>query len=92
MDLNEFVIGLRGDTEPERDEIIKRAFKKLDTYDLGCVQTSDLEAVFQFPRHPKVASGEMTSQEVFSEFLATFVELGQFPSNSGSNRPLTSAT
>jgi Ca2+-binding EF-hand superfamily protein len=77
VDFNEFLTGIRGQPAAERAEVIQRAFNKFDVYGQGCIQISDLESAFQCPRHPKILSGEMTNNDVFVDFLATFGVLRQ---------------
>lgn len=72
VDFNEFLTGIRGQPDAERAEVIQRAFNKFDMYGQGLIQISDLEACFQCPKHPKILSGEMTNNDVFVAFQATF--------------------
>ena len=59
-------------TTPIRQEVIERAFAKFDIYNEGKVSAVELEAVFNCPQHPKVVSGELTTNDVFVTFLSCF--------------------
>lgn len=72
VDYNEFLLAIRGQPNAQRQEIIDAAFKKFDLTGDGSITSADLVTVFDCSKHPKVCSGEMTSDEVFVEFLACF--------------------
>ena len=72
VNYNEFLLGVRGLPNAARQEVIDRAFSKFDIYGENMVYAKELQHVFQCPKHPKVLSGEITSHDVFTEFLATF--------------------
>ena len=48
------------------------AFNKLDKTEDGEVTKEDLRGVYNVKYHKKYKSGEMTEDQVFDEFLATF--------------------
>ena len=52
--------------------VINAAFDKFDVYKEGVVYASELEPNFNCDRHPRVQSGEMTVNDVFVGFMATF--------------------
>ena len=45
---------------------------KFDRNGDGKIDATDLKGVYNTSFHPKVASGEMTEEEVFLEFLSNF--------------------
>ena len=69
---DEFLVGIRGVPNEKRMEVIDLAFKKFDKDGNGTVTSADLRVVYDCSQHPKVISGEMTPEEVFVEFLASF--------------------
>jgi len=72
VNYDEFLVGVRGVPNEKRMEFIDKAFCKFDLDGNGRVTAADLAPVFDCKFHPKVISGEMTAQEVFTEFLACF--------------------
>lgn len=76
VNFDEFLTGLRGHPNATRQEVIDRAFRKFDTTNSGVINCYDLAVVFDCTRHPRVRSGEMTSDDVFIEFLACFGDKG----------------
>lgn len=72
VNYDEFLVGVRGMPNEKRQEIIDRAFAKFDRDGNGRITAADLAPVFDCSFHPKVMSGEMTCQEVFTEYLACF--------------------
>ena len=69
---DEFLYGIRGAPNATRQQIIYECFGKFDHDGNGTVNSSDLRVVYDTSAHPKVISGEMTQEEVFVQFLASF--------------------
>ena len=69
---DEFLYGLRGAPNADRQAIIDQCFAKFDRDGNGTITSADLRVVYDTSQHPKVQSGEMTSEEVFVQFLASF--------------------
>ena len=72
VSFDEFLYGLRGAPNADRQAIIDQAFEKFDADGSGQVTSADLRVVYNTSHHPKVQSGEMTDEEVFVQFLASF--------------------
>jgi len=73
VSFDEFLVGVRGKPNEQRQAIIDQAFNKFNRDDSDDVITaSDLKNVYDCSKHPKVISGEMTQDEVFTEFLGCF--------------------
>ena len=72
VDYNEFLFAIRGRPNEDRQAVINQAFAKFDKDGNGRVTSADLATVYDCSHHPKVQTGEMTSDEVFTEFLASF--------------------
>lgn len=56
----------------ERKAVCDLAYNKFDADGNGQVVIADIAAVYNTDHHPKVQSGEQTSEEVFAEFLGAF--------------------
>mmetsp|Transcript_26234 Transcript_26234/g.36534 ORF Transcript_26234/g.36534 Transcript_26234/m.36534 type:complete len:506 (-) Transcript_26234:273-1790(-) len=72
LDYSEFLRGLQGNLSGRRLNIALLAFQKLDKDGSGIVDRDDLKGTFDCSRHPKVISGEMSEEQVFKQFLASF--------------------
>ncbi len=69
---DDFLVGLRGALNATRKQVVDRAFAKFDKDHSGVISQDDLKGVYSAKKHPKVISGEMTEEQVFSEFLVAF--------------------
>ena len=72
VSFDEFLYGIRGAPNETRQAIINTCFDKFDADGTGDITSADLRVVFSCDNHPKVISGEMTPEEVFVQFLASF--------------------
>jgi calcyphosin len=72
VNYDEFLTGIRGMPNELRMAYIDKAFCKFDSDGNGRITAADLAPVYDTSFHPRVQSGEMTSEEVFVEFLASF--------------------
>jgi len=72
VNYNEFLVGIRGTPNEKRQCVIDQAFAKFDHDGSGAITAADLAPVYNCSFHPKVQSGEMTEQEVFTDFLSSF--------------------
>jgi hypothetical protein len=72
LNYDEFLVGIRGCPNETRMAVIDQAFAKFDADNNGRITSADLAPVYDCSFHPKVQSGEMTADEVFVEFLASF--------------------
>lgn len=72
IDFDEFLVQLRPPMSKNRQKLIRMAFTKLDKTQDGEVTKDDLRGVYNATQHKKYKSGEMTEDQVFDEFLATF--------------------
>lgn len=69
---DEFLRNIRGDLNPQRLQLVRRAFTKLDRDGSGVVDINDIRGVYNGQRHPDVLSGKKTEDQVLVEFLETF--------------------
>jgi Ca2+-binding EF-hand superfamily protein len=72
VNLDEFLLCLRGKMNAQRESAVRDAFCKFDLDNCGYICAADLKASYACAAHPKVISGEITEDEAFLEFLANF--------------------
>ena len=72
VDFNEFLKGVRGELNQQRQAVVDAAFSIFDVDGTGVVNAQDLKQVYRCNLHPQVISGEITEDEAFVEFLASF--------------------
>ena len=72
VNFDEFLVGIRGELNERRKDIVLKAFLKFDKDCSGAITADDLAGVYRVDMHPKFKSGEMTEVEIFNEFLANF--------------------
>merc|ERR1719424_60001 len=72
VDFDEFLRGIRGSPNADRQACIDVSFGKIDVNGISSVTASDLRVAYNAGAHPKVISGEITEDEAFLEFLANF--------------------
>ena len=58
IDYDEFLRMIRGDLNPARLALVKRAFVKLDRDGSGVVDINDIRGVYNGSKHPDVISGK----------------------------------
>mmetsp|Transcript_30016 Transcript_30016/g.39870 ORF Transcript_30016/g.39870 Transcript_30016/m.39870 type:complete len:195 (+) Transcript_30016:71-655(+) len=72
VNFDEFLVGIRGSLNAQRQAMVDKAFLKFDADGSGEITAADLRGVYNCSMHPKVQSGELTEDEVFLEFLQNF--------------------
>lgn len=55
-----------------RLDIIDQAFEKMDVDNDGVITVNDLKNVYSVKEHPKYQTGEMSEDELLTEFLNNF--------------------
>ena len=68
----EFVQGLRDPLSKRRQKLVRMAFAKIDLDGSGAVEPAEIASKFDASNHPEVKKGNMTPEDVYREFLATF--------------------
>ena len=69
LTFDEFLVGIRGFLSPTRQAVVDKAFAKFDKDGSGEIGTNDLKGIYNVSHHPKFKSGEMSEDQIFSEFL-----------------------
>eukprot|EP00756_Hemistasia_phaeocysticola_P014451 Hpha_TRINITY_DN15338_c0_g4::TRINITY_DN15338_c0_g4_i1::g.89023::m.89023 len=72
VDINEFLVKLRGNLKGRRLEVTRQAFAKFDRDGSGKINVEDMRGVYDVSKHPKVISGELSEDEALELFLKTF--------------------
>ena len=55
-----------------RENIVKEAFKRIDTENCGIVNLSDVKSLFNSKNSPLVKEGDVTEEEFYNNFMETF--------------------
>jgi len=67
---DEFLRAIRGGLNPGRKDLVHQVYKKLDYTGDGKITIDDLAHRYDVTKHPKFKSGEMSKDEVLTEFMA----------------------
>eukprot|EP00759_Apiculatamorpha_spiralis_P001318 PhF_6_TR1046/c0_g1_i4/m.2156 len=69
--ITEFLRTLRGDMNERRTELVREAFKRIDTDLGGTVTFDEIKAIYSrgLDRHPAVTAGEKSPDQVLREFI-----------------------
>ena len=67
---DEFLVGVRGDMSQRRIDLCMLAYKKLDRDGSGMVDLNDIAMAYDVTQHPKFKTGEMSRNDILSEFMA----------------------
>ena len=72
IDFQEFLIAIRGQLTPKRQEVVDAAFKKYDPRTTGQISIENLKGEYNCDMNPKVQAGIITRRMAFEEFLSFF--------------------
>ena len=75
IDIDEFLIGIRGELNDRRKKLIRMAFDILDTDGSGLVTIDELSAVYDVSWNPAVRAGKLTERDAMKEFMAQWDRL-----------------
>eukprot|EP00760_Papus_ankaliazontas_P002599 PhM_4_TR11173/c0_g1_i1/m.54003 len=76
IDVTEFIVGIRGQMSPQRRELVRQAFLKLEKTGDGRVTMDDLAITYNASENPLVKEGKMTEREVLQEFSSMWNKNG----------------
>lgn len=72
IDFQEFLDSLRGPLSPNVFVLVNQIFDRLDVAQTGFISPQDVMGNYDATRHPDVATGMRTAEQVMQEFLNTF--------------------
>ncbi len=82
IDVNEFLIGLKGDMSSRRKQLINQVFNILDTDRSGTISVDEVLSKYDLTWHPEVRAGRMTVKEAAKDFMLQW-EKGRNAKNDG---------
>mmetsp|Transcript_73505 Transcript_73505/g.209178 ORF Transcript_73505/g.209178 Transcript_73505/m.209178 type:complete len:564 (+) Transcript_73505:74-1765(+) len=69
---DEFLVGVRGELNERRKQLVLLAFKCLDKTGNNLIELDDIMDAYTADKHPDVIAGRKTKNQVLREFLDTF--------------------
>ena len=72
INFNEFLVNIRPDMPHVRVKLVEKVFDKIDVNSNGIITVDDLRQLYDVTKDTKYKSGELTADEVYEKFLATF--------------------
>ena len=69
---DEFLVGVRGELNERRQQLVLLAFKCLDKTGNNLIELDDIMDAYTADKHPDVIAGRKTKNQVLREFLDTF--------------------
>jgi len=70
IDINEFLVGMRGDLNDNRRKFVKLAFDTLDTDKSGYITTDEIAQAYDVSANPDVLSGKKTKEQALHDFMS----------------------
>ena len=72
LNIDEFLMAIRGDLNERRRSLIEQAFRKIDKDNSGALDLADIRDSYRADKHPDVINGKRTEDQILVEFLETF--------------------
>ncbi len=72
INIDDFLIAIRGKTNDERQACIDLVFNKFDKNRNGFAESSDLRKVFNCIKHPRMLTGELNEDQIFYLYLKNY--------------------
>ena len=69
IDINEFLVGIRGDMNSRRKKMVRMAFNILDKDGSGTITIDEIMNVYDFTYHPEVRTGKKTIAQAAHDFM-----------------------
>jgi calcyphosin len=86
ISFDEFLYAVRGELSPAREQLVEKAFQKLDIDNNGVLTLADIREVYDASGHPEVLSGKKTEEEILEDFLYSMEGAAVIPDNAMENR------
>lgn len=74
INIDDFLIAIRGKPNDERQACIDLVFNKFDKTRSGYADTNDLRKVFNCVKHPKILTGELNEDQIFYLYLKNYFD------------------
>lgn len=72
IDIDELLVGIRGDLNERRQRLVDMVFNMLDRDGSGEITIDEMLDRFDFTQHPEVKEGKKTAREAMKEFIRTW--------------------
>jgi len=76
ISFNEFLESVRPPMSQSRKNVIMEAFRKMDTSGDGVLSVEDIRQTYSVEQHPKFKSGDLTKDQILTQYLANFEQKG----------------
>ena len=70
ISFDEFLVGMRGEMNSRRLELVRQAFGILDKDSDGCVTIDELRRCYDCSKHPEVTSGKLSERDALVQFMS----------------------
>jgi calcyphosin len=72
LNVDEFLMAIRGELNEFRRSLIERAFSVLDRDGSGVIEVDDIKERYSATRHPDVVQGKKSEEQILMDFIETF--------------------
>lgn len=72
LNVDEFLMAIRGELSDSRRQLIERAFRKIDKDGNGFLEVDDIKELYNAKRHPDVIQGKKSEEQILMDFIETF--------------------
>jgi len=86
---DEFLQAVRGELNPKRLLVVRKAFNKIDQSGNGLLEIEEVRGAYTASKHPDVIQGKRSQENVLCEFLETFEAHHNMLNNQVREAPIT---
>lgn len=72
LNVDEFLMAIRGELSEYRRSIIEQAFRKIDRDSNGALEVDDIRELYNAKSHPDVMQGKKSEEQILMDFIETF--------------------
>ncbi|KAF0310103.1 Calcyphosin-like protein [Amphibalanus amphitrite] len=76
INFDEFLENIRPPMSAARKKVLMEAFNKMDTSGDGVLSLEDIRKTYNVDKHPKFLSGELTKDQILTQYLNNFEKNG----------------